>query len=311
LRILVAGASGLVGSALLRVARSDGDEVVRLVRRETLPATRMPDAEKLPDDAIVWDPANGRPPDLGSVEPFDAVVNLAGAGIGDHRWSDAYKQTLVDSRVASTDLLARTIAAFDAKPEVFLSGSAVGYYGDTGETEVDENSPAGTDFLAHLASSWERAAAPAADAGIRTVSLRTGIVMSTKGGALGKVLPLFRAGLGGRLGSGRQYISWIARPDHVAAARFLLSAQHISGAVNLTAPNPVTNSAYTKAIAAAVRRPAWAFVPPMALRLALGEFADSVLGGQRVLPNRLLDAGFEFGYPTIEGALRSLVEANA
>ncbi|MGH8890143.1 MAG: TIGR01777 family oxidoreductase [Acidothermaceae bacterium] len=310
MRILVAGASGLIGSALVRVARSDGDEVVRLVRRETLPKNSSPDDEKS-DDGILWNPGAGEPPDLQSVEPFDAVVNLAGAGIGDHRWSDAYKQKLADSRIASTDLLARTIARLDTKPKVFLSGSAVGYYGDTGDNAVDENSPAGRDFLARLAEDWERAAMPAAEAGIRTVLLRTGIVMSTKGGALGKVLPLFRAGLGGRLGSGRQYISWIARPDYIAALWFLLEADAISGPVNLTAPNPVTNAVYTKEIATAVRRPAIFAAPGVALKAALGEFAESVLGGQRVLPNRLQSAGFEFGYSDLDNALRALIASGS
>jgi len=300
LRIVVAGASGLVGSALVRVARAGGDEVVRLVRRETKS-----------DDELQWDPSNGRGPDLHAIEAIDAVVNLAGAGIGDHRWSDAYRQQLLDSRIASTDLLAHAIAHLEPKPRVFLSGSAVGYYGNTGDAPVTENSPAGKDFLADLARQWENAAAPAAEAGVRTVFLRSGIVLSTKGGALGKVLPLFRVGLGGRLGSGRQYISWIARPDHVAAMRFLLDDDTISGPVNITAPNPVTNAAYTKAIAAAVRRPAIFPVPGFALKTVLGEFAETVLGGQRVLPNRLLAAGFEFGYLTIEDAVRSLVESNA
>jgi uncharacterized protein len=298
LRIVVAGASGLIGSALVRVARAGGDDVVRLVRHETTS-----------DDELRWDPSNGLRPDLGAIEDIDAVVNLAGAGVGDHRWSDAYKQQLLDSRIASTDLLAHAIAHLEVKPRVFLSGSAIGYYGDTRDAPVTEDSPAGKDFLADLARQWENAAAPAADAGVRTVFLRTGIVLSTKGGALGKVLPLFRAGLGGRLGSGHQYISWIARPDHIAAMRFLLDDDTISGAVNLTAPSPVTNSHYTKAIAAAVRRPAVFAVPGVALKVALGEFAESVLGGQRVLPNRLQDAGFTFAYPEIEPAVRALIDS--
>ena len=300
MRILVSGSSGLVGSALVRVARSDGDEVLRLVRR---------DANS--DDEVSWDPAADRGPDPAQLGDIDAVINLAGAGIGDHRWTDAYKKQLVDSRIESTRLLASTIAELDDKPRVFLSGSAVGFYGDTGDTAVDEDSPAGNDFLADLAAKWEAAAVPASSVGIRTVLLRSGIVLSTKGGALGKVLPLFRAGLGGRLGSGKQYLSWIARPDHVAAMRFLLRSADIVGPVNLTAPTPVTNAVYTKAIAAAVRRPSFARAPSAALRLALGEFAETVLEGQRVLPNRLLAAGFEFGYGTVDAALRALVDANA
>lgn len=300
MRLLVSGASGLIGSALVRVARSDGDEVLRLVRRKTSA-----------DDEVSWDPAQGTGPDPRAIEGIDAVVHLGGAGVGDHRWTDAYKRELAASRVDSARVLANTLAALEHKPRVFLSGSAVGFYGDTADTEVDENSPAGKDFLAQLCVEWEAASTPAAEAGIRTICMRSGIVLSTRGGALGKVLPLFRAGLGGRLGSGKQYISWVARPDHVAAMRFLLNADDVHGAVNLTAPTPVTNSAYTKAIAATVRRPALFAAPSPALKIALGQFAETVLTGQRVLPTRLQAAGFEFGYPEVEGALRALVESNA
>jgi uncharacterized protein (TIGR01777 family) len=297
MRILVSGSSGLVGSALTRVSRGEGDEVLRLVRR---PAKA--------DDEVSWDPSTDTAPDLAAIEGADAVVHLAGAGVGDHRWTDSYKREIRESRVRSTTLLATTLARLEHPPRVLLSGSAVGYYGAADDNEVDENSPAGNDFLASVCQEWEAAAAPAADAGIRTVFLRSGIVLSTRGGALGKVLPLFRAGLGARLGSGKQYVSWIARPDHVSALRFLLTADDVSGAVNLTAPNPVTNADYTKEIAAAVRRPAWLISPAGALRLALGEFADTVLTGQRVLPTRLLAAGFTFGYPQLGGALRALLD---
>jgi uncharacterized protein len=299
-RILVAGSSGLIGSALVRVARSDGDEVLRLVRRE-----------KAADDEVSWDPSSERGPEPAALAGVDAVVNLAGANIGDHRWTDDYKRELTETRVKSTTLLASTLATLDHKPRVLLSGSAVGYYGETGDAVVDEDSPAGNDFFAELCTQWEAAAQPARDAGIRTVLVRTGVVLSTKGGALAKVLPLFRAGLGGRLGSGKQYMSWIARPDHVAAMRFLLAADDIDGPVNLTAPNPVTNAAYTKAIAAAVRRPAFTFAPALALKLALGELAETVLGGQQVLPNRLLSAGFRFGYDDVERAVRALVDSDS
>lgn len=300
MRILVSGASGLVGSALTRVSRGDGDEVLRLVRR---PAKV--------DDEVSWDPAAGTGPDPAALDGIDAVVHLAGAGIGDHRWTAAYKQEIRDSRVRSTTLLAAALAGLSRPPRVFLSGSAVGYYGDTGDTEVDENSPAGNDFLAGVAQEWEAAAEAASAAGIRVVSLRSGIVMSSRGGALGKVLPLFRLGLGGRLGSGRQWVSWIARPDHVAATRFLLSADDVSGPVNLTAPNPVTNAEYTKEIAAAVHRPAALAAPSSALKVALGGFAETVLGGQRVLPRRLLELGFTFSYPEIGGALRALLDSQS
>src|SRR5450755_319106 len=304
MKIVVTGSSGLIGSALVRVLASEGEghahEVLRLVRRE---ATA--------DDEISWDPASGQGPDPQRLQGVDAAINLAGAGLGDHRWSDGYKKEILESRRSSTRLLTEALANLDPKPSVVLSGSAIGFYGDTGDRFVDEDAPAAHDFAATVASEWEASAVAASDAGIRTVFLRTGIVLSTKGGALGKVLPLFKAGVGGRLGSGHQYISWIARPDHIAAMRFLLDADDISGPVNLTAPNPVTNREYTKAIAAAVHRPALFPAPSLALKAVLGEFAGNVVGGQRVLPTRLLDAGFEFAYPDVESALRALVDANA
>lgn len=304
MKIVVTGSSGLIGSALVRVLQSEDEghahEVLRLVRREASA-----------DDEISWDPAAGRGPELKRLRGVDAAINLAGAGLGDHRWSDGYKKEILDSRTSSTRLLAEALASLEPRPTVLLSGSAIGVYGDTGDRFVDEDAPAATDFAATVAREWEAAAVAATDAGIRTVCLRTGIVLSTKGGALGKVLPLFKAGVGGRLGSGRQYISWIARPDHIAAMRFLLDADDVSGPVNLTAPNPVTNREYTKAIAAAVHRPAVFPAPSLALKAVLGEFAGNVVGGQRVLPKRLVEAGFEFGYPDVELALRALVDANA
>jgi uncharacterized protein (TIGR01777 family) len=304
MKIVVAGSSGLIGSALVRVLGSEGEghahEVLRLVRREAAA-----------DDEISWDPAAGRGPDLKLLRGVDAAINLAGAGLGDHRWSDAYKKEILESRTSSTRLLAEALASLDPLPTVLLSGSAIGVYGDTGDRFVDEDAPPAQDFAATVAHEWEAAAGAASEAGIRTVFLRTGIVLSTKGGALGKVLPMFKAGVGGRLGSGHQYISWIARPDHIAAMRFLLDADDVSGPVNLTAPNPVTNRDYTKAIAAAVHRPALFPAPTLALKAVLGEFAGNVVGGQRVLPKRLVDAGFEFGYSEIGPALRALVEANA
>jgi uncharacterized protein (TIGR01777 family) len=304
MKIVITGSSGLIGSALVRVLSSEGDgrahEVLRLVRREAAAA-----------DEISWDPSAGRGPDRKRLRGVDAAINLAGAGLGDHRWSDAYKKEILDSRISSTRLLSEALAGLDPLPTVLLSGSAIGYYGDTGDRFVDEDSPVATDFAATVSREWEEATVAATDAGIRTVLLRTGIVLSTKGGALGRVLPLFKAGVGGRLGSGDQYVSWIARPDHIAAMRFLLDADTIAGPVNVTAPNPVTNREYTKAIATAVHRPALFPAPSLALKAVLGEFAGNVVGGQRVLPKRLVDADFEFGYPDVGPALRALVEANA
>jgi uncharacterized protein (TIGR01777 family) len=305
MKILVSGASGLIGSAFVRVLNSEADgaahQVLRLVRHETTA-----------DDEIGWQPNEGVGPDPAALDGIDAVVHLAGAGLGDHRWSDDYKHTIEASRVGPTALLATTIAGLARPPKVFLSGSAIGIYGDTGDAIVDETAPAGDDFLAQLCVKWEAAAQPARDAGIRTVELRTGIVVSTKGVLLGKTLPLFRSGLGAKLGSGKQYVSWIARPDHLSAMRFLLDAEHVEGPVNLTAPDPVTNADYTKALASILHRPSWPIGPPAAvLKAALGEFADSIVTGQRVVPSRLLGAGFEFGYPALDVALRELIAAAA
>jgi uncharacterized protein (TIGR01777 family) len=305
MKILVSGTGGLLGSALVRVLSAEGDgathEVVRLVRRPSAAG-----------DEIGWQPDAGVAPDQRALEGIDAVIHLAGAGLGDHRWNDQYKRTIEDSRVGPTELLATALAKLDRRPTVFLSGSAIGYYGDRGDAPLEEDSPPGDDFLSQLCVRWEAAAAPAQDAGIRTIALRTGIVVSTKGGLLAKTLPLFRAGLGAELGSGKQYVSWIARPDHVNAMRFLLDADGISGPVNLTAPNPVTNAEYTTSLAAAVHR--WRFplhAPTPALKAAIGGFADSIVTGQRVLPARLIDAGFEFGYPDLDVAVRELIAAAA
>jgi len=294
--VVVTGASGLIGSALVTNLRAAGHEVRRLVRRR--PAG---------DEEFGWDPPRHEIDD-GVLDGADAVVNLAGAGIGDRRWSDDYKDLVRRSRLDSTTTITDAITRRADRPAVLLQGSAVGWYGDTGEDAVDETAPAGAGFLAELVRQWEAAAQPAADAGVRVVRLRTGVVLSSDGGALGKVLPLFKAGLGGRLGSGRQWMSWIALPDQIAAMRFLLDNPDIDGPVNLSAPEPVRNRDYTKAIARAVHRPALALVPPVALRLALGGFADEgVLVSQRVLPARLEAAGFSFTYDDVDAALRALV----
>jgi uncharacterized protein (TIGR01777 family) len=294
-RVVVTGASGLIGTALGDNLRADGHDVVRLVRRQ--PRGR---------DERQWDPAT-RTIDDDALEGADAVVHLAGAGIGDHRWTDGYRRTIRDSRVQGTATIARAIAATDPPPAL-LCGSAVGWYGDTGEEATDETGPAGRGFLAGVVRDWEAAADPAREAGARVAHLRTGVVLATRGGALGKVLPLFRLGLGGRLGSGRQWMSWIALPDHVAATRFLLDRADLDGAINVTAPEPVRNRDYTAAVARAVHRPALAPVPARALRLALGGFADEgVLVSQRVLPARLEAAGFGFTYDDVDAALAALV----
>ena len=258
-------------------------------------------------DEIQWRPSSGYlDPEV--VDGVDAVVHLAGAGIGDHRWTDDYKRQIRGSRLSGTTAVATAVASAAHPPHVLLSASAVGYYGDTGEQVADETSASGEGFLASVVRDWEAATRPAADAGVRVVTPRTGVVLSTDGGLLGQVLPLFRLGLGGRLGSGRQWMSWISIADHVAAVRYLLAADDIAGAVNLTAPEPVRNREFTKALARAVHRPAIAIVPSPALKLALGGFAEEgALVSQRVLPARLENAGFTFTFADIDAALGALV----
>ncbi|NUP38201.1 MAG: TIGR01777 family protein, partial [Streptomyces sp.] len=235
-RIAVAGASGLIGAALVRSLAADGHEVVRLVRRP-------PRAER----EVRWDPEGGRV-DAGGLAGCDAVVNLAGAGVGDHRWTDAYKARIRRSRVLGTTALAEAIAGLERKPRVFVSGSAMGFYGETGERTVDESAPPGDGFLPRLCVEWEAAAAPAREAGVRTVFPRTGLVVARGGGAWGRLFPLFQAGLGGRMGDGRQYWSYIALHDEVAAIRHLLDTDGLSGPFNLTAPVPLTNREITAAM---------------------------------------------------------------
>ncbi|MFF3331298.1 TIGR01777 family oxidoreductase [Streptomyces sp. NPDC002888] len=292
-RIAVAGASGLIGSALARSLASDGHEVVRLVRR----APRGP-------DEVRWDPERGSV-DAAGLVGCDAVVNLAGAGVGDRRWTEAYKKRVRDSRVLGTAALAGAVASLDEPPRVFLNGSAIGFYGETGERTVDESAPAGDGFLPSLCVEWEGAAAPAREAGVRTVFTRTGLVVARGGGAWGKLFPLFQAGLGGRMGDGRQYWSYVSLHDEIAAIRHLLDRDDLSGPFNLTAPQPLTNREITEAMGRVLRRPTLFAVPAPVLRGVLGEMAGDVLGSQRVLPTRLLGSGFTFAFPGIEDAIRA------
>ncbi|HUR74331.1 MAG TPA: TIGR01777 family oxidoreductase, partial [Sporichthya sp.] len=228
----------------------------------------------------------------------------SGAGVGDKRWSESYKRTLVDSRVHPTRTLATALAALDPKPAVFLSGSAIGYYGDHGDTQVDETFGPGDDFLARLTVRWEAAAAPAEAAGIRVAYLRTGLVVSRKGGAWGRLFPIFKLGAGGKLGNGRQYWSFISISDHVRAMQFLLTAD-VSGPVNMTGPEPVTNAEVTRAMGKVLHRPTLLPAPAFGLKLVLGEFSTETLRSQRVLPAVLQKAGFSFKHPTIESAIRA------
>ncbi|WP_030543084.1 TIGR01777 family oxidoreductase [Streptomyces albus] len=294
MRIAITGASGLIGSALLRSLRAEGGhETVRLVRRPP----------RAPDEAR-WDPEGGSV-DAGAFSGCDAVVHLAGAGVAGHRWTEGYKKTIRDSRVLGTATIARALAALDTPPPVLVCGTAIGYYGDTGDRVTDESAPPGEGFLADVCQEWEAAAAPAEEAGVRTAFARTGLVVAREGGAWGRLFPLFRAGLGGRLGSGRQYWSFIALDDHIAALRHIIGTGSLSGPVNLTAPEPVTNREVTAAMGRVLRRPTLATAPAPALRLALGEFAEDVLSSQRVVPRRLLGSGFTFAHPTVEGAIRA------
>ncbi|MFJ3333428.1 TIGR01777 family oxidoreductase [Streptomyces sp. NPDC086766] len=292
-RIAVAGASGLIGRALARSLTADGHEVVRLVRRAAQSA-----------DEVCWDPG-GQYVDAAGLAGCDAVVNLAGAGVGDHRWTDAYKKEIRDSRVLGTAALAEAVASLDTPPRVFVSGSAIGIYGDTGDRAVDEDAPPGDGFLPSVCVEWEEAAAPAQEAGVRTVFARTGLVVSGEGGAWGRLFPLFKAGLGGRIGDGRQYWSFIALHDEVAALRHLIDTEGLSGPVNLTAPKPLTNREITAAMGRVLHRPTLFPVPASALRVALGEMAGDVLSSQRVVPRRLLESGFTFAFPEIEEAVRA------
>lgn len=296
MKIVVAGATGFIGTALVARLREQQHDVVRLVRTEAHGSD------------VRWDPTAGRLP-VGAVAGADAVVNLAGAGIGDHRWTEDYRRLLVESRVQSTALLAQAIAdAGTDAPRVFLSGSAIGAYGPSDDRELDEQSPRGTDFLSDLVAQWEAAAAPAQQAGTRVAFLRTGIVLSPQGGAMRKMLPLFKLGMGGRFGNGRQWQSWITLPDEVAAITHLLTADH-EGPVNLTAPNPVTNAEFTKVLARVLRRPAVLPVPRFGPALLLGgQLADALLyTGQRVLPRALQAGTFEWQHPTLEQGVRALL----
>ena len=295
MKIVVSGASGLIGTQLVAKLSSSGHEVVRLVRRS-------PKAGE-----IQWNPKSGTL-DAAALEGTDAVIHLSGAGIGDKRWTDGYRKEILDSRTDTTALLAKTIASLSRKPSVFLSGSAIGIYGARNDEQLTEVSTHGTGFLAEVCEQWEAAAKPAVDTGVRTVYLRTGIVLSPKGGALKKLLPLFKLGVGGKFGNGKQWQSWISIDDEIGAIEYLLTA-NVSGAVNLTAPNPVTNAEFTKVLASVLKRPAIVPVPTFAPKILLGgELADALLfTGQRVIPAALNASGYVFKHTTLESALRSLL----
>ncbi|MET7984020.1 TIGR01777 family oxidoreductase [Streptomyces sp. NPDC005281] len=292
-RIVIAGASGLIGSALARSLSAEGHEVVRLVRREP----RSP-------QELRWDPQRQRIDAVGLIG-CDAVVNLAGAPIAGRPWTKTYKRMIRDSRVLGTATLAEAVASLDEPPRVFVNGSAIGFYGDTGDRAVDESAPPGDGFLPSVCVEWEEATAPAQEAGVRTVLPRTGLVVAGEGGAWARLIPMFKAGAGGRMGNGRQYWSHIALHDEVAAIRHLIDTESLSGPVNLTAPDPLTNGEITEAMGRVLHRPTLLTAPAPILRLVLGDMAGDVLGSQRVLPTRLLESGFTFAFPSIEDALRA------
>jgi uncharacterized protein (TIGR01777 family) len=295
MKIVISGASGLIGTQLVAKLSSSGHEVIRLVRRSPK------------SGEMQWNPKSGTL-DAAALEGTDAVIHLSGAGIGDKRWSAAYRKEILDSRTDTTALLAKTIASLSRKPSVFLTGSAIGIYGARNDEQLTEVSTHGTGFLADVCEQWEAAAKPAVDAGVRTVYLRTGIVLSPKGGALKKLLPLFKLGVGGKFGNGKQWQSWISIDDEIGAIEHLLTA-NVSGAVNLTAPNPVTNAEFTKVLASVLKRPAIVPVPTFAPKILLGgELADALLfTGQRVIPAALNASGYTFKHTTLESALRSLL----
>jgi uncharacterized protein (TIGR01777 family) len=296
MKVAVTGSSGLIGTALATSLRADGHEVVRLVRRPPRGS-----------DEVRWDP---RAADAGdpALDGVDACVHLAGAGVGDHRWTRSYKAEIRASRVLATRALATALAAAKPAPAVLVAASAIGWYGDTGGGEVTEDAPAGTGFLARVVHDWEAAAEPASQAGIRVVHLRSGLVLGAAGGVLARLAGSARLGVLPRFGNGRQVMSWISLTDEIRAIRFLLDgdgAEGRRGPFNLTAPNPVTDAELTAALHAAFGKPdfGWLRVPEFALRLGLGEMSSELLNNARVLPRRLLEAGFEFEYPTVGAAL--------
>ncbi len=289
-RIAITGASGLIGSALVGHLKSEGHTVQRLVRRTPVSP-----------DEIQWDPKTGYV-DLDALRGVDAIIHLAGAGVGDKRWNKKYKAEILNSRLMGTTTIANAVT--ELQPDVFISASAIGWYGESGNRAVVESDKCGDDFLAAVCREWEAAADLAQNT--RTVKIRTGLVLDPTGGALGKMLPLFRFGLGGKMGNGKQWWSWITLHDLIRAITFLLENE-ISGPVNLTAPNPVTNQEFTSALARSMHRPALFPAPAIALKIALGGFSSEILGSKKVVPSALTEAGFEWDYPHITNALTALV----
>jgi hypothetical protein len=297
MKILVSGSTGLVGSALVPHLSKAGHQAVRLVRKRPAPG----------EAAIFWDPADGIL-DAAALEGFDAIIHLSGESIAQGRWTDARKNRIRDSRIRSTELLARRIAGLSRPPQVLLCASAIGFYGDRDEETLKEDSPPGDDFLARLCRDWEAASEPAVRKGVRVVWHRFGMILSPRGGALAKMLLPFRLGAGGRLGDGRQFMSWIVIDDVLGALLHALTVNALRGPVNTVSPRPVTNAEFTRTLGRVLRRPTIIPMPGFAARLAFGEMADALLlASQRVEPARLLASGYRFAYPDLEPALRHLL----
>jgi uncharacterized protein (TIGR01777 family) len=302
-KILISGSSGLVGSAVVDNLGHQGHDLIRLVRPDA--AARQPAAvSELPQ--VVWNPQSGL---LDSrAEGADAIIHLAGASIAGHRWTEAWKRELRDSRVAATNRLVASLQRLHHPPQIFIAASAIGFYGSRGDEELTESSPAGTGFLAQITVDWETESARAAQSGARVVILRFGVILAKQGGALPQMALPFRLGVGGRIGSGRQWISWVTLDDVVGIIRFALETNLVSGPANAVSPNPVQNAAFSSTLARVLHRPAIFPAPPFALRLALGEMADSLLlASQRIYPSKLEHLGYRFHYPDLQPALTAVL----
>lgn len=290
-RVAVTGSSGLIGSALVAKLKSEGYQVQKIVRRPPRNS-----------EEVRWDPIKGEI-DLDALDGVDAVFHLAGAGVGDKRWSAAYRSEILNSRLLGTTTMAN--ACQQLQTNVFISASAIGYYGETGNRAVTEIDKGGSDFLSVVCREWEAVSDLAPS--VRTIKLRTGLVLDPTGGALARMIPLFKFGLGGKLGSGKQWWSWITLHDQVRAMIFLMNSK-IEGAVNLTSPNPVTNQEFTASLARVLKRPALFPAPAFALKAVLGGFSSEVLGSKKVIPKVLIDSKFEFDYPFVSAALTTLID---
>ena len=293
MKVLVSGSTGLIGTALVRSLESSGNSVKRLARPSSAGV----------HNGIAWDPESGLL-EARHLEGFDAAIHLSGENVASGRWSDEQKARIRDSRVRSTELLANALATLDSPPEVFACASATGYYGDRGDETLNEGSAPGSDFLSDVSVEWENATGPASDAGIRVANMRISVVLTAAGGMVATVGPIFKLGLGGRLGSGAQYLSWISREDIVRAIEWILLHNDLRGPVNLCSANPVTNSEFTRTMGGVLGRPALFPVPRFALRITQGEITDMLLASVRAKPEKLVASGFEFRHPHMEDALR-------